>query len=278
MDASHVADVIVSSVKKSKLNFHITELPFSLLINLRKTFIKDKNGNSLLPLIDTFGNVVANEVKVEDEEKSRLNVSLGKLDAELNETRNALLEEQMKANKFAKDAQKQQNSNDELRKDIETLRADMNTSMKNLKSKDNEIKRLETKNNNLEEQLKKKKTENKCLLDENKNICDEKKNLETQIVSLKKPVTKNIHKSTSTSTATMIESQAQTEAKSIFSILQSMNALHIRLDIESSPSLDKDDNPPGPGPVYCLTTSVSAGVNMSLSVSSESQGLPLPPP
>ena len=81
MDASHVTDIIVSLVKKSKLNFHITESPFSLLINLRKTFIKDKNGNSLVPLSDIFGNVVNNEVKVE-EEKSRLNVTLGKIKVE----------------------------------------------------------------------------------------------------------------------------------------------------------------------------------------------------
>ena len=142
MDASHVADTIVSSVKKSKLNFHITESPFSLLINLRKTFIKDKNGNSLLPHIDIFGNGVNNEEKVEEAEKSRLNVTLGKLDAELKETRGSLREQhlkieqhkneitelQMKANKFAKEAQKQQDEkktlkldNDELRKEIETL-------------------------------------------------------------------------------------------------------------------------------------------------------------
>ena len=218
MDASQVADLIASSVKKSKLNFHIQESPFSLLINLRKTFIKDKNGNSIQPLGDIFGNenIVDNKVKVEEEErKSSLNDSLEKREAELNEAREALhelniklekakneiTEAQFKANKSAKEVDKQRAENktlklknDELHKDIETL----NTAISNLKFKENEIKRLETKNNNLEEQVKKKKAENKSLLDENKNICYEKSNLEAQL-----------HKYTSTSTAVKIEAQTQ---------------------------------------------------------------------
>ena len=259
MDANHVADIIVSSVKKSKLNFHITESPFSLLINLRKTFIKDKNGNSLLPHIDIFDNGVNNEEKVEEAEKSCLNDTLEKLDAELKETRDSLREQlvkiekhkneitelQMKANKFAKEAQKQKDENetlkldnDDLCKEIETLKADKNISMKVLQFKNNEIKKLESKNNNLEEKIKTEKIENNCLLDENKN-------LETQIVSLKKPVIKNVHKSTSTRAAIKIESQTQTDMESTFATLQSMDASHIRLDIESGPSLD---SPPDPGP------------------------------
>ena len=198
--------------------------------------------------------------------KSRLNVTLGNLNAELNETKDALrelqlkvekkkneiTEEQMKASKFAKEAQKQRDENitlkldnDELGKEIESLRADMNASTKILRFKDNEMKKLETKNYKLEEQLKAEKMENKCLLDKNKNICDEKKNLETQILASKKAATKNVHKSTSTSTAKKIESQTQTEAESTFSTLKSKDALTTRLVRESSRSMD---NPPDPGP------------------------------
>ena len=264
MDASQVADLIVSSVKKSKLNFHIQESPFSLFINLRKTFIKDTNGNSLQPLGDIFGNenIVDNKVKVEEEEKvSSLNDSLEKREAELNKARKALhelniklekakneiTEAQFNANKSAKEVDKQRAENktlklknDELHKDIETL----NTAIKNLKVKENEIKRLETQNNKLEEQVKKKKAENKSLLDENENICYEKSNLEAQLVSLRKP--KNIHKSTSTSTAVKIEAQTQTEIEPTFFPPQIMETLSIRSHIESLSSSDISPTDPGP--------------------------------
>ena len=197
MDASHVAELIVSSGKKSKLNLHIQESPLSFSINMRKTFIKDRNGNYLQPLSDFFVNVneVDNKVNIK-EEKSGVNDSLKQLEDELNETRKALHElnlnlekakneitdTQFKANKSAKEVEKQQAENttlklrnDKLYTEIETLKGDMSTATKNLKFKDNEIKRLETKNNNLEELLEKKKVENRCLLDENENICQEKR-------------------------------------------------------------------------------------------------------
>ena len=50
MEADSAVNAIVSSVKKSNLNFYIQESPFSLYINLRKTFIKNKEGTSLYPI------------------------------------------------------------------------------------------------------------------------------------------------------------------------------------------------------------------------------------
>ena len=70
MDANHIANLILSSIKKSNLNFYIQESPFSLSINLRKTFIKNKNGNPLLPPSDFFVN--ANAVKVDKLEEQML--------------------------------------------------------------------------------------------------------------------------------------------------------------------------------------------------------------
>ena len=46
MDAIRAAEVIIACVKNSNLNFQIQELPFSLQINIRKTFIKHKNGDA----------------------------------------------------------------------------------------------------------------------------------------------------------------------------------------------------------------------------------------
>ena len=49
MNANDAAAMIVSTVQKSNLNFYIQESPFSLNINLRKSFIKNKNGGTILP-------------------------------------------------------------------------------------------------------------------------------------------------------------------------------------------------------------------------------------
>ena len=49
MNANTVAAMIVSTVQKSNLNFYIQESPYSVNINLRKSFIKNKNGATMLP-------------------------------------------------------------------------------------------------------------------------------------------------------------------------------------------------------------------------------------
>ena len=57
MDAHYAANIVMSSVKKSNLNYCIQESPFSLFINLRKTFIKNKSGNvAAAPTNDTTEN------------------------------------------------------------------------------------------------------------------------------------------------------------------------------------------------------------------------------
>ena len=45
MDANYAANIVISLVTKSNLNYCIQESPFSLFINLFKTFIKNKSGN-----------------------------------------------------------------------------------------------------------------------------------------------------------------------------------------------------------------------------------------
>ena len=49
METDNAVNVVLSSVKKSNLNFYIQESPFSLCINLRKSFIKNKDGKILYP-------------------------------------------------------------------------------------------------------------------------------------------------------------------------------------------------------------------------------------
>ena len=44
MAAYKTSDLVLSCIKASNLNYTIQESPFSVLINMRKTFVKDKNG------------------------------------------------------------------------------------------------------------------------------------------------------------------------------------------------------------------------------------------
>ena len=54
MDPNYAADAVISSVKKSNLNFYIQESPFSLIINMRKSFIKIKSGDSLFQVFKDY--------------------------------------------------------------------------------------------------------------------------------------------------------------------------------------------------------------------------------
>ena len=171
MDANYAANIVISSVKKSNLNFYIRESPFSLEINLRKTFIKNKNGKVLqLPTSElTNDNTKEHRLKLEEN-------SLEKLESELNKTRNALHElrvelEKAKTETFEllskaynakKDAEKLETDikalnlkNNDLQNKIEILNSEKIASTKNIKSKVKEISRLEIKNRELEEKNKK---------------------------------------------------------------------------------------------------------------------------
>ena len=44
MDPVRTCDVLLSYLKQSNLNFHLTKSPFSASIEIKKTFVKDKNG------------------------------------------------------------------------------------------------------------------------------------------------------------------------------------------------------------------------------------------
>ena len=45
MDANQACNVLLSNLKESNLNWNLVESPFSLTINLKKSFIKDSEGN-----------------------------------------------------------------------------------------------------------------------------------------------------------------------------------------------------------------------------------------
>ena len=44
MDAIQTSELLLTLIRESNLNFSIIESPFSLSVNLKKTYIRDKNG------------------------------------------------------------------------------------------------------------------------------------------------------------------------------------------------------------------------------------------
>ena len=56
MDASQTSDFILSFIRKSNLNFSLTEFPFYVSIMLKKSFIKNKDGSSRSPTLENNSN------------------------------------------------------------------------------------------------------------------------------------------------------------------------------------------------------------------------------
>ena len=98
MDANNAAAVIVNTVKKSNLNFYIQESPFSLFINLRKTFIKTKTGglspSSNISNLEETNATIVEKGKVEklENENTSLGDAIKHLEAENQETHNIVNE------------------------------------------------------------------------------------------------------------------------------------------------------------------------------------------
>ena len=241
MEASNAADIITNAIKNSKLNFYMQETPFSLLINVRKSFIKTKSGHDLVNSNDNYNSSEANtkhQEKVEklEQEKSALSESLAVLESELQDSRNVgddlsiKLEEARKeiaellgdrnnnvinVEKLRKlvdeakvNSKDLEAKNRDLEKQIETFQNDKNSANKIVKLREKEIVRLQSKTENLEDLVKNKKAENKILVEEKNKLIREKN------ISASKPQ-KLLHKTIATNTvpASNIEVCTQTENK-----------------------------------------------------------------
>jgi hypothetical protein len=60
MDASQTSDLILSIIKKSNLNFSLSDSPFSVTIQVKKTFIRDRDGSTRSFGIDENSNYCPN--------------------------------------------------------------------------------------------------------------------------------------------------------------------------------------------------------------------------
>ena len=169
MDASYAADVVISSVKKSNLNFFIQESPFSLLIKIRKTFIKNKSGNVLQADASDTKNTTKEQKKELEQD------SIEQLETELNETKEALhrltvdhekaktetIKALSEARELKRMVEKHENENkalkkknDDLQLNIDNLKREKIESSENMTSKVQEIGKLEIEINTIEEKTK----------------------------------------------------------------------------------------------------------------------------
>ena len=140
LDANDAVDAIIHSVKKSHLNFYIQESPFSLLINLRKTFIKNKNGDPLMPPPSDTSDDDINEQKIKaeklEQENFRISESMGQLEAELKDTRDALHSLSNKLEIAKAENMEELSKVHKSKKEVEKLK----TENKSLKQSNNELK------------------------------------------------------------------------------------------------------------------------------------------
>ena len=149
MDANNAADFIISSVKKSNLNFYLQESPFSLHINIRKTFVKNKDGHLLYPSSnDTSDDTIEQKLNIKKLKKEKSDI-FTKLEDAMAE--NLAAKKELK--KLEKENEALKKKNNELQVNIETLKSVKNTVNKNMKSREKEIASLEAKNKDLEEKL-----------------------------------------------------------------------------------------------------------------------------
>lgn len=91
MDANQACDVLVSHLKQSNLNWNLVESPFSLTINLKKSFIKDREGN---PRTSGFSkhhdDQKVHELKLLAEENKSLRKAFANITNEKDEVMNVL--------------------------------------------------------------------------------------------------------------------------------------------------------------------------------------------
>ena len=105
MEAKNISDMVVLYVKKSKLNYSIQESPFSLLINIRKSFIRNKQGDQLFPSSDTFSDVNTANIKSDkiEAENHSLKNHVNHLEVELDASHKDLHDLSMKLEKAKKE-------------------------------------------------------------------------------------------------------------------------------------------------------------------------------
>ena len=85
MDAEQTCDIFLSNLKRSNLNFSLSETPFSVEIKIRKTFIKENSG------IVRFSGF-SSETNIVRDENRALRAAFDSRDAEIHSLKNTIFE------------------------------------------------------------------------------------------------------------------------------------------------------------------------------------------
>ena len=172
MAAKRTFDDLLEQIQASNLNFHLQLSPFSASISLKKSLIKDKFGNTLLPPCPLPSNEPNQLVEHEDSHLLAENDHLKQELVDLQKLQNSSTEtiqifEQKIANMEASALKSFEERNVEvtsLKKsiktsnlEIESLKKDLQARNKHVKEKENETNKLEQKCENLVVNLKRTK-------------------------------------------------------------------------------------------------------------------------
>ena len=142
MDAIRATEVVIACVRNSNLNFQIQESPFSLQINIRKTFIKKKYED------DKPSNGVVVEANNNEQE-----VNIEKLKSELQNTQEALHEVSIKLEKSKKEHLEDLHAKTTLLKEFQNIERDITEKEKECKLTKNETKAIKVSNDRLKRDL-----------------------------------------------------------------------------------------------------------------------------
>lgn len=222
MDPFSVCDILTNHVKMSGLNFVMTESPFNINIQIKKSFIKMKDGSLKFPLISKFtqqenysslveeNNSLKHAVAQFESEHDSLKETLDELHIKLQKSKvdiSALLsdkDELVKAreafengfNKKTLEYDKLKESYKLLKEEKEVKQKEMKKLSNVLKNKDKEVHNLTVKNENLVHNLSNAKQEKNELLSQKSKALKDLAKLERKLK--KSPKVTNMSTNTST--------------------------------------------------------------------------------
>ena len=93
-------DIILSYLKKSNLNFQLSESPFAATIEIKKSFIRNKDGSERLPVFEELPSSIKHENQILVALNSALKISLAEKESEKDTFSNIIKELEMKVKKL----------------------------------------------------------------------------------------------------------------------------------------------------------------------------------
>ena len=265
MDPFLVCDQLINYVKESGLNFCLYESPFGVTLNVKKSFIKGKDGNVVIPKHSFFHYDSRTEKKTYVKEIEALNCTIADLEAnqgtlnntienldkklqeskgeivdllfEKNEAVKAKVEAEKKFSVEISETEKLKTTAKILKEEKDVLLKDKKTLTNSIKARDKEVHNLNVKNENLTFNLSNIKAEKYDIMNEKNKAAKELLNLKKKGVR----IYSTSSKSTITPTILMSDIGSNT---SISSKNMSTNTINLSPSLSRlNQELDTNQNP-----------------------------------